>query len=128
METNLMIRYLVIGVAALAMAACDTVASLPAVPAAPAPLASTTIDDTALEAAWRGFDLALDAINILGDVGKLKPGTPAGKAVAAGIRRVTASLTAAENFAAAGSTDNYLKALADAKAGIADLRVALQGL
>lgn len=110
-------------VAALALPACVP-ATIPATP--PAPLATTTIDDTALETAWRGFDAALDAINLLGDAKVIVPGTPKGKAVAAGIRRVLAALTAAEHAVAAGSASSYATALQEAQLAIADLRAALR--
>lgn len=106
---------------ALSLCACTTVSSIPQ-----APLAHTTIDDTALETAWKSFDLALDAINILTDQGVIKPGTERAKAVASGIRRVNAFLTAAESAAAAGSTTDYLSALANAKAALTELRTALK--
>lgn len=102
-------------------------AGMPGFVAAPAPLAATTIDDTGLETAWRAFDLALDGINTLGDLGVIVPGSPKGKAVATGIRAVNRSLAAAERFAAAGSTADYATALAEAKAGIDQLRTALKG-
>lgn len=118
------IRFIAVALLApalLGLSACETVGSLG--PKAPAPLAKTTIDDTALETAWRSFDLALDAINVL----PIQPGSAKGKAVAAGIRRVLAALTAAESAVAAGSTDNYFVALTNAKAAIAELRVAVKG-
>src|SRR5687768_1180651 len=77
---------------------------------APAPLAATTIDDQGLETAWKAFDLALDAINALGDAGVIVPGSEKGKAVASAIRTVNRSLAAAERFAAAGSTTDYADA------------------
>jgi hypothetical protein len=91
----------------------------------PAPLARTTIDDRALETAWKSFDLALDVLNILGDRGVIVPGTPAGRAVAAGIRKVNRALASAERFAAAGSATDYASALAEALAGINELRAAV---
>lgn len=110
--------------ASLALTGC---AGLPGFAAAPAPLAQTTIDDTGLDAAWRAFDLALDGINVLGDLGVIVPGSPKGKAVASGIRAVNRSLAAAERFAAAGSATDYKAALAEAKAGMDELSAALKG-
>lgn len=95
--------------------------------AAPAPLASTTIDDQGLEATWKAFDVALDAINVLGDRGVIVPGTPRGKAVASAIRKVTAALVAAERFAAAGSSSDYTTALREAAAGFGELRTLIGG-
>lgn len=94
---------------------------------APAPLARTTIDDTALETAWKAFDLALDAVNLLGDRGVIVPGTPTGKSVAAGIRKVNRALAAAERFAAAGSLTDYNGALMEASAGIVELSAIIGG-
>lgn len=93
--------------------------------AAPAPLARTTVDDRALETAWKAFDLALDALNALGDVGVIVPGTPRGRAVAAAIRKVNRALAAAERFAAAGSATDYATALQEATAGMAEIRAAI---
>jgi len=93
----------------------------------PPPLASTTIDDQALDTAWRAFDVALDALNVLGDMGVIVPGTPRGKSVASAIRKVNAGLNAAERFAAAGSAKNYRAALVEAEAGMTELRTVLKG-
>lgn len=110
--------------AALALCACAGMSAF--VPAAPAPLAQTTIDDTGLDAAWRAFDVALDSINLLGDLGVIVPGSPQGRAVAQAIRTVNRSLSAAERFAAAGSQTDYALALREAMAGMEDLRTALK--
>lgn len=120
-------RLILVLMGSLALAACSTAGTLGGLlPSAPAPLAKSSVDEAALDAAWRSFDLALDAINLLPD-SVTKPGQPRGKAIAAGIRRVLAALTAAENFAAAGNSTDYFQALTDAKAGIAELRTALKG-
>lgn len=110
--------------AALALAGCGVPAFTAA---APAPLAATTVDDTGLETAWRAFDVALDSINLLGDLGVIVPGSPKGRAVAASIRTVNRSLAAAERFAAAGSQTDYALALRDAMAGMDELRTAMKG-
>lgn len=112
-------------VAALSVSACAPVLEQVAGPA-PAPLAGTTIDDAALETAWRSFDAALDALNVLADLGVIKPGSPTGKAIADGVRKVNGSLQAAESFAAVGSTTSYKNALRNAQAGINEIRVALR--
>ncbi len=110
---------------ALTLGACQ----LPAfsVAQAPAPLAQTVVDDKALQAAWSSFDLALDGINTLIDTNYIKPGTPKAIAVADGIDKVTAILTAAESAAAAGSTKDYNIALAQVRGAITQLRAALKG-
>jgi hypothetical protein len=114
---------------ALSLCACASVPSIPTT--SPAPLASTTIDDTALSAAWQGFDAALDAIDLLQNPAlpsaiRLTPGTPRAVKVADAIDRVTAFLTAAEAAAAAGSTTSYKQALSNAKVALAELRTALR--
>ena len=91
----------------------------------PAPLAKTTIDDRALETAWKTFDVALDAINLLTDKGVIVPGTPRARSIAAAIRKVNSALAAAERFAAAGSATDYATALREAVAGVNEIRTAL---
>lgn len=119
-------RLLLIPALALSLGGC---AGLPALttPVAPAPLERTTIDDTALETAWKAFDLGLDAINALTDAGRIVPGTPRAKQIAAGIRKVNTALSAAERFAAAGSTSDYTAALREATAGIGEIRSLIGG-
>lgn len=107
------------------LAACGPMMAAMGGPA-PAPLAQTTIDDTGLETAWKSFDLALDAINGLTDAGIITPGTPRARAIAQGIRTVNRALASAERFAAAGSATDYGVALAEAKAGIEEIRAALR--
>lgn len=115
--------FLLVPLAALALGACapGLLAGLGG-PAAPAPLAATTIDDKGLETAWKAFDLSLDAINTLGDLGYIVPGTPRGKAIASAIRKVNTALAAAERFAAAGSAGDYATALREAATGIGEIR------
>ncbi len=109
--------------ASLALSACapGLLAGLGG-PVAPAPLAATTIDDRGLEIAWKAFDLALDGINVLGDFGIIKPGTPEGRAVAKGIRAVNTALATAERAASGLSTTNYAQALEDANTALQGLR------
>lgn len=117
-------KRLLIALAALSLTGCGPMLTALAGPA-PAPLARTTIDDRALETAWRSFDVALDAINLLTDRGVIVPGTPRARTIATAIRRVNTALSSAERFAAAGSTTDYLTALREAGAGIAEIRTAL---
>lgn len=113
---------------ALALTGCTLPSfSLGSVAQSPAPLAQTVIDDKALDAAWRSFDIALDAIDLLIDRKVIVPGSPKAVKIADAIDRVTALLTAAEKAAAAGSTTDYAKALVDAKGALVELRVALKG-
>lgn len=120
-----MMKKLLTAIAVLSLAACQ----LPAIPTqAPAPLAQTTIDDKALDVAWKSLDAALDGINLALDLKPALIGTPGAKRVANAIDAVTAALTAAEHAAAAGSTTDYVTALAQAKSAYAELRLALQAL
>lgn len=117
-------RLLLAPFVALSLTGCGPMLAALA-PPAPAPLARTTIDDRALETAWRSFDVALDAINLLTDRGVIVPGTPRARTIATAIRRVNTALSSAERFAAAGSAGDYLTALREAGAGIAEIRTAL---
>jgi uncharacterized protein YceK len=111
---------------ALALSGCGPMlGALAGVGSAPAPLARTTIDDRALETAWKTFDVALDAINLLTDRGIIVPGTPRARSIATAIRKVNRSLAAAERFAAAGSATEYGSALNEALAGVSEIRTAL---
>lgn len=112
--------------AALSLSAC-TLPTLSLGTQSPAPLAHTTVDDKALDVAWKSFDLALDGIAALRDAGAIKKGTPKAISVANGIDAVSGFLTAAESAAAAGSTTDYGIALANAKSAITQLRAALKG-
>ena len=93
----------------------------------PAPLAQTTIDDKALSVAWKSFDIALDGINMMIDAKLIVIGSPKANKIADGIDKVTGFLTAAESAAAAGSSKDYLTALANAQGAITQLRAALKG-
>jgi hypothetical protein len=123
MKRTLIPLALLAALAALAaLPGCTTLPGSLASGTSPAPLAQTTIDDRALDTTWKSFDLALDSINLLGDAGKIVPGTPKGIAVATAIRKVTAALVGAESFAAAGSSADYTIALREATAGFNELR------
>jgi hypothetical protein len=116
-------RLFLIPLAALSLSSCAGLGALMSGP--PAPLSRTTIDDRALETAWKTFDVALDAINLLTDRGIIVPGTPRARSIATAIRRVNTALASAERFAAAGSATDYATALREAMAGVAEIRTAL---
>lgn len=123
-----MFKAILAGLLALALSGCGALPLLTGMSGqAPAPLARTTIDDQGLETAWKAFDLALDAINVLGDLGFIVPGSERGKAVAGGIRTVNRALGAAERFAAAGSAEDYRTALGEAEQGLGELRAIVKG-
>lgn len=109
---------------ALTLSGCAGLGTLP-VGSSPAPLAQTSIDDRALDTAWRSFDVALDAINLLTDSNVIVPGTPTARSIATAIRKVNRALAAAERFAASGSSSEYSTALAEALAGLTEIRTAL---
>jgi len=113
-------------VALVSLAACQTPIGTVSPFEAPAPLEKVTVDDSALQTAWRAFDTALDAIALLRDAGALKPGTPKAIAVANGIDRVLAGFKAAELAVAAGSTKSYGEAMANLRAAISELRSTLR--
>jgi hypothetical protein len=126
------VKRLVIIAAALAMPLAGCATTLPpSAGQAPAPLASTRIDDTALEAADKAFDAFLDGINLAKDIcksstagacGIVATGSPSALKIADAIDKVNQALAAADLLADAGSTTSYLEALAKAKAGIDELR------
>jgi hypothetical protein len=93
----------------------------------PAPLANTTIDDTSLELAWKGFDAAVDAITLARTAGAIKAGSPFANQLADGMEKVLAAFQATEHAAAGLSTKSYPQALAELKAALADFKITLKG-
>lgn len=121
---------------ALALTGCAVPSLTVGAGQAPAPLAATTFDDSALSAAWKSFDVALDGINLAMDAcrtsslsvcGRIKPGSASAVRIANAIDSVTGFLTAAENAAAAASTTDYKLALVNARSALTELRAALKG-
>ena len=110
----------------LCLSACGlpSLAITPA--AAPAPLAATTIDDKALDEAWKAYDIALDAINLAVDLKAITPGSAKAVAIADANDRVLAAFQLAEHAAAGLSTVSYVQALAQLDAALADLKVVLR--
>lgn len=118
-------RILIAAMAALSLTACQ----LPVLTAqAPAPLAKTTIDDSALDVAWKSLDAAADAVNLALDLKPSLIGKPGTIRAANAMDAVSAALTAAESAAAAGSTADYTIALAKAKDAYTELRLALTAM
>lgn len=106
------------------LASCALPAGL-ALPPAPAPAAHTVIDDRALEVAWKTFDVAIDAINVLVQANVIKPGTPRAKTIATAIRRVNMALVAAEHADKIASVGDYAAAIKEATEAMADIHAAL---
>lgn len=116
-------------IAGLMLSACTSQLESVLDPAsAPAPLAKTTIDDRALQAAWKSFDVSLDAINLAMDLKPSLIGTPGAKRLANAIDAVSAALTAAEHAVAAGSTTNYITAMANVRNALTEMRLALTAM
>lgn len=111
---------------ALSLSACGAIPA--SVAQSPAPLASTTIDDRALTTAWKSFDAALDAINLAMDAKPSLIGTPGAKRLADAIDAVSATLSAAESAAAAGSATDYGVAIAKSKDALTQMRQAIAAL
>lgn len=89
----------------------------------PAPLAQTTLDDQAVKVSYQSFDLALDAVNGLIDVGIIKPGSPTAKKLADLIEVVKASLNAATEAQRAGQSQSYIEAMERIRAAFVEMRV-----
>lgn len=124
---------IIIAGAALALCACQTAPNVPSAPIpVPAVLAPTKVDETALRAAWGSFDVALDAINLWKAAKPAVKGTPKARLIADAIDAVNAALTAAQinadalNAGRIADPAGYLKAMADAKIALVNLRAALR--
>jgi hypothetical protein len=117
-----MIKKLFAGLIAISLSAC----TLPQIGIqSPAPLAKTTIDDSALTAAWKSLDAVADAVNLVLDIKPSLIGKPGTIRAANAMDALSAALTVAESAAAAGSTTDYQVALAKAKDAYTELRLAL---
>ena len=91
----------------------------------PAPLANTVIDDQAVNFALESFDAALSLIDAAVDAGKIKPGTPQAKALAAKIRQVQHFLAVADAAQKGGQAATYADAFHQARTALAELRTAI---
>lgn len=124
-----MIKKLFLAGAALSLTACTgplgSILTTPPAVTAPAPLAKTSVDETALRAAWGAFDVGLDALNLWMDVKPSVIGTPAAIKIADAVDIVNAALTAAQVAADAGNSGDYIAAMAKAKVAISDLKAAI---
>lgn len=107
---------------AVLTAGCGVTTGSLGVGSSPAPLAQTKIDDTALIAADKSFDLFNDAVNLLIDRKVIVPGTPLARNLAYWIRKVDGALQTAYHAAEAGHAATYAEALAEAQLGITELK------
>lgn len=94
---------------------------------APAPLASTVIDDHALIVALQGADTIATAVDALVAAHVLVPGTPRALAVKSGLQRLKSFLEAASAAQRAGSTTSYQSALSNASQALSDIAAAVHG-
>lgn len=83
------------------------------------------IDVDKLDLAWRGYDAAIDAVNLLIDANVIVRGSAKAKAVADANDRVLRAFQTAENAHAICNSTGYLAALDYAKAALSDLRIAI---
>jgi rare lipoprotein A (peptidoglycan hydrolase) len=91
----------------------------------PAPLAATVIDDQAINFALESFDAALTMVDAAMDAGKIKPGTPQAKAIAAKIRQVQHFLAVADAAQKAGQAATYADAFRQARTALSEFRAAI---
>jgi hypothetical protein len=92
--------------------------------APPAPLAGTVIDDQAVNFALESFDASLTLVDAAIDAGKIKPGTPEAKTIAAKIRQVDHLLAVASAAQKAGQATSYAEAFREARSALAELKAA----
>jgi hypothetical protein len=118
-------RRLLLVAGAAAMLGCTPTGQTVGTTVPGATAACAVLDSNRLDDAWKAYDVALDAINMLIDAKVLIPGSPRAKAVATANDRVLAALQAAEAARKACNSSSYLSALSQAKAAFADVRTAL---
>jgi hypothetical protein len=110
----------VVAVASTAAAVADAIGQAP-----PATLSKTTIDEKAVNLAFRSFDRALTFIDRLISDGDLPKGSPRAVAVASGIRAVKGALNTASHAQRAGNATTYSAALRQANAALESLQSTL---
>jgi hypothetical protein len=93
-------------------------------PGASTVCAAITVDR--LDVAWKAYDAAIDAVNMLVDAKVLTPGSARALAVAQANDAVLAGLQTAEHARSACNATDYGAALQQVTAALADLRVALR--
>lgn len=121
-----MMKTILAALVAVTMTACTgPLGSILTAPPSTPPLAQTKIDETALRAAWGAFDTALDALNLWMDAKPSVIGTPAAVKIADAVDAVNAALTAAQVAADGLNSGDYIKAMAEAKVAISDLKAAI---
>jgi hypothetical protein len=110
-------KLLLIAAAALAVTACGP-ENIASAGSAPAPLQGTTIDEKSLLVAIDAYEVALTAVDGLVAAGKLPFGSPKALTVKGFMSDARDWLNAAAAAQKAGSTTEYLSALANAQAAL----------
>lgn len=108
---------------ALGAAKCEAPQSPSSFPAVATACSAVSLEN--LNTAWRAYDAALDAINLLIDVKAIVPGSAKAKAIANGNDAVLTAFKTAEHARAICDASSYKAALDQAQTGLADIRAAL---
>jgi hypothetical protein len=94
---------------------------------APAPLASTSIDEKAVVLAFEAADTVATQVDTLVATGLLVKGSPKALAVKSALGRLRSFLTSASAAQKAGNATTYRQALSDAATAMHDAATALRG-
>ena len=108
----------------IALAGCSTTGNPLA---APAPLATTTIDEKGLIIAMQTFDTLLTAVDKLVAAGVIKPGSPLAIQIADAIHKAKVAFQVAVAAQKVGNSGSYFTAIAQAQAAIADINLLVKG-
>ena len=116
-------KKILIACATIALAGC-TPALLGGLTGAPpqAPAAVTNISRTAIDFALHSFDAALYGLDAAMDAGKLVPGSPTAKKIAAAGRKVLSFLGVADAAQRLGSQTTYEEAFKNANVALDEFR------
>jgi hypothetical protein len=118
-------RALVIAVS-LALSAC-TPFNLGGLAQAPAPLASTAIDEKGLILALQTFDTVLTGVDRLVAAGVIKPRSPRAIQIADVIETAKTAYQAASAAQRAGNSSSYYVAIGQAQAAVAQINLLIKG-
>lgn len=114
-------KRLLIAVAALSLSGCAGLGALMTGPPQ-APAAVVAISRTALDFALHSFDAALYGLDFAMDAGKIVPGSPTAKKIAAAGRQVMGFLGVADAAQKLGSSATYEDAFQNANRALGDFR------
>jgi len=107
----------------IALAGCQSVPN----PLAPAPLASTSIDEKTLVIALQTFDTVLTAVDKLVAARVITPGSPKAIAIADAIAKAKQAYQAASAAQRVGNASSYIAALGQAQVAIAQINLLIKG-